>query len=131
MSTRGTAETLHILLAVSADLLERVSHWREDLRAADLSELFLTDKVAKRLQDKFPQLTDAIKEKDQGYDVFMGNAHSIEAHFEPFYALVGQLQEFHEAALSLIYEMSSSILKFSLDENELAFALKAFHDCIT
>ena len=117
----GLAERLHILLAVSADLIARTYRWRTDLRTADFSQLFLSEKVAKRLEDKFPKLVDALKEKDQGYDVFVNNAPSIEKHFRSFFTLLEQCLEFKEAALALIHELSSQVLKFSLDENELVF----------
>lgn len=103
---RGIAEHLEILLRVATDLTERVYRWRTELAAAELSDLWLSDKVAKRLTDKFPQLVDALKEKEQGYDLFMNNAHAIESHFAPFYALIGHCLEFRDATLVLIHEVS-------------------------
>ena len=106
---RGIAEHLEILLRVATDLAERVYKWRTDLAAAVLSDLWLSDKVVKRLTDKFPQLVDALKEKEQGYDTFMNNAHAIESHFTPFFTLIGHCLEFRDSTLVLIHEVSQQL----------------------
>ena len=72
----GTAEYVEILLAVGTDLIERLHAIRKELQAVELANMFLSDRVAKRFTDNFPQLN-MIREKDQGYDTFLSNAHVI------------------------------------------------------
>ena len=121
-SQRGIAEHLEILLAVGDEVMDRAWKWRVDLRAANLPEWHISEKVGKRLSDKFPQLADALKEKDPGYDQFLNNAHGIIARLAPFFELLEHILEFRDATLPLIEEMSAQVVKFKIDLNELVFA---------
>ena len=120
----GLAEQVEILLAVAEDLTERTYKLRKELVAADLASFFLTDRVAKRLVDKFPTLSDALKEKDAGYETFVSNAHLIVDNFQPFFATLCQLLEWKDHALRLLTEMSNPtvVLNFSLEVNEVLFS---------
>jgi hypothetical protein len=117
------AEHLEILLAVGADLMERFYAVHKELMTANFEkDHFIRDKVAKRLGDKFPQLVDALKEKDAGYEDFITNAHLIMKHFEPFFMLLRQVGEFRLRALELIHEMSNEIVKFDIELNGIIFS---------
>ena len=120
----GTPEALEILHAVSVDLMERAYKHRKTLAAADLQSMFMSDKIAKRMVEKFPALDNALKEKDAGYEVFVNNSHSLVSNIEPFFAVLCQLLEFRDHALTLLTEMSNpkAILAFSLEHNELVFS---------
>ena len=117
----STAERLVILHEVADDLLVRAYEHRRELQLVEDPEaaFFTTSKVAKALTEKFPE--DTLKEKEKGFDLFVGNCGTIVKKYAPFYELLGQLAEFRGEALRLLGEMSKEIVRFSLELNPLVF----------
>jgi hypothetical protein len=120
----GLTEHLEILHAVGTDLMERAYKVRTDLAAADLGTMFLSEKVAKRIVEKFPTLQDTLKKSDPGYETFVNNAHTIVANLSPLFTVLLQLLEFRDNALVLLSEMSSqqAIAMYDMKLNELVLA---------
>lgn len=117
----GLAERIEILLAVSDDLLKRTYASRKMLAAATADSLSLSDKIAKRFLEKFPEVA-LVKEKDPGFERFMTGAQAIVDALTPFFTILCQILEFRDHALVLIHEMSTQIGGFSLEVNAMVFA---------
>lgn len=140
----GLAEHLEILLAVGADLLKRFYPFRLEYAGLDVSELHLNAKVAKRMGGQCAEYEGALTERDRGvFEDFSANAHLVvqrvaplhptrlspgpltrarPTQVEPLYCVLRQMLEFREHATVLLHEMSTSIVKLSLDTNPLLFS---------
>ena len=89
--------------------------WRKDLASIELIDCFLSDKVAKRLNDRFPQLVDTLKEKDQGYDMFINNAISMYAQTELLFEVWHRWSEIKEA--HHIWNISTRVCEWDQDKH--------------
>jgi len=116
----GVAEHLYILDAVGGELTGRLYKLRTELASCEPADLHLSDKMARRVVDKFPTLADVMKAKDPGYDVFFRSTQDVVTQLGPFFALLCQILEFRDHALVLIHEMS--VANLALEANEVAFA---------
>ena len=99
------AERLEILDAVGRDLLKRTAEFQSEVKVVNLSDTYITDKIAKRLKD-FPEAM--LKEKDPGYEAFTAHSSEIQERWSPLYELVMSIAEFRDASFTLICEVSGT-----------------------
>ena len=106
----SAAERLTILSSVGSDLLARLHTYRLQLAAIDtLTDLHVSEKVAKRLLEKFPE--DTLKENDKGYDLLTQSANSILAQWKGYYELIGNIGKFKDPVRVLLKDVRCLTLR--------------------
>ena len=105
MASHQMAVRATVLARVAEDLLSRLYALRREALAADRdADLGISEKMAKRLLDKFPE--DTLKGNEPGYDVFARNAELYVMKWEPLYIVLQQVDEFRGHALALLAHRS-------------------------